>query len=94
MDLFRSNGRVFRESGELFSEISWVEVMVGQGVMPQGYHPLVDTLSEERIAQFLDNVRSTISRCADSLPLHADYVAQQCASGLPVQRAAALAQAA
>jgi len=39
-------------------------------------------------------VRSTIGRCADSLPLHADYVAQQCASGLPVQRAAPLAQAA
>ena len=94
MDLFRSNGRVFRESAELFSEISWVEVMIGQGITPQGYHPLVDTLSEARIAQFLDNVRSTIRRCADSLPMHAEYVAQQCASALPVQRAAALAQAA
>jgi tryptophan halogenase len=87
-DLFRSNGRVFRDGMELFSEISWVEVFIGQHVLPQGYHPLVDTLPEARIAQFLDNVRSTISRCAEAMPMHHAYVASQCASGLPVQRAA------
>ena len=88
VELFRSNGRVFRENAELFSEISWVEVFIGQRVMPAAYHALVDTLPEERIAQFLDGVRSTIRRCADALPLHADYVASQCPGKLPVQRAA------
>ena len=92
MDLFRSNGRVFREGAELFSEISWVEVFIGQHVQPSGYHALVDTLTVERVEQFLENVRNTIRRCAETMPRHADYVAQQCASGLPVQRAAAAAR--
>jgi tryptophan 7-halogenase len=79
MELWRANGRVFRENAELFSEISWVEVFLGQNVMPRSYHPLVDALEEERIANFLDNVRSTIKRCVEVMPTHAAYVAQQCA---------------
>ncbi len=88
-DLFRSNGHVFRENQELFSEISWVEVFVGQRVLPRGYHPLVDTLPEARVAEFLNNVHTTIRRCAEAMPDHADYVAQQCPSGLQRHKAAA-----
>jgi tryptophan 7-halogenase len=79
IDLFKANGRVFRENAELFSEISWVEVFLGQRVMPQGYHPLVDALSQDKITSFLDNVRSTIKRCVEVMPTHAAYVAEQCA---------------
>ena len=79
MELWRSNARVFRENAELFSEISWVEVFLGQNLVPRSYHPLVDALEEERIANFLDNVRSTIKRCVEVMPTHAAYVAQQCA---------------
>ena len=79
IDLWSSNGRVFRDSGELFSEISWVEVFIGQRITPRGYHPLVDTLTEARTAEFLGNVRNTIQRCVDAMPPHAQYVAEQCA---------------
>ena len=79
IDLWSSNGRVFRENGELFSEISWVEVFLGQRMAPRGYHPLVDTLEPARIGEFLANVRSTIQRCVDAMPPHAQYVAENCA---------------
>ena len=79
IDLFMSNGRVFRENAELFSEISWVEVFIGQRMMPSGYHALVDTVPEPRIDEFLRNVKQTISRCVDQMPTHAAYVASQCA---------------
>jgi tryptophan halogenase len=79
IELFKANGRVFRENAELFSEISWIEVMLGQHIVPHRYHPLVDALPEQKIADFLDNVRSTIQRCVEVMPTHADYVAQQCA---------------
>lgn len=86
MELFGANGRVFRENGELFSEISWVEVMVGQRMAPRGWHPLVDTLPEQRIHEFLENTRQTIRRCVEVMPGHAEYIAEQCAS--PQARAA------
>ena len=83
IELFKANGRVVRENAELFSEISWVEVFLGQRVTPRGYHPLVDAMPEEKIARFLDNVRSTIQRCVDVMPAHADFVAQHCAAAMP-----------
>jgi len=79
LELFKASGRVFRENAELFSEISWVEVMIGQRVMPRGYHPLVDALPEEKLTEFMENVRSTIARCVDAMPGHAEYIARTCA---------------
>ncbi len=32
LDMFRRNGRIFREHNELFTETSWLAVMVGQGI--------------------------------------------------------------
>jgi tryptophan halogenase len=88
LELWRSNARVFRDSQELFSEISWVEVLLGQRIVPRGYHPLVDTLAAEKIDEFLAGVRQTIARCVEAMPTHEQYVAEQCRTALPVQKAA------
>jgi len=93
LDLWRSNGRIFRDSQELFSEISWVEVLIGQRLVPTGYHPLVDTLTPARVREFLAGVKATIARCADAMPTHEAFIAENCRSALPVQKAAAIAPA-
>ncbi|WP_147653845.1 tryptophan halogenase family protein [Vulcaniibacterium gelatinicum] len=80
MELFRSNGRVFREANELFAEPSWVQVMHGQGVHPRGYHALVDLYSEEKIAEYLDNVRGVIANCVRAMPRHEAFIARHCAA--------------
>ncbi|KQY54830.1 tryptophan halogenase family protein [Lysobacter sp. Root494] len=76
MDLFRSNGRVFREHTEMFAEPSWVQVMHGQRVHPRGYHALVDLQPEERIAEFLENVRGVIGHCATQMPTHDAFISR------------------
>jgi tryptophan halogenase len=80
IDLFKSNGRVFRDGVEMFSEISWVEVMMGQGIIPKNYHPLVDTLENERLESFMNNVKTTIAKCVEVMPLHSDYIKEHCAA--------------
>ncbi|RZI55755.1 MAG: tryptophan 7-halogenase, partial [Zymomonas sp.] len=40
IELFRETGRVFRKNEELFAENSWIQVMMGQGIMPASYHPV------------------------------------------------------
>lgn len=80
LDIWRAHGRVFRESSELFSEISWVEVLLGQRVYPRSYNPLVDALSEEKTREFLGNIETIIDRCVQHMPTHRDYVREQCAS--------------
>jgi tryptophan halogenase len=83
MALFESSGRVFREDRELFSEISWIEVFLGQNLRPRRYDPTADALPAEKIRTFLENVRGTIAACAARMPTHAETIAQHCAMRHP-----------
>ena len=76
--LFRANGRFFHQNDELFSEPSWVQVLWGQGVRPQGYHPLVDNTAEEPIMKMLANVKAVMHGVVDKMPTHAQYIAEHC----------------
>jgi tryptophan halogenase len=78
MELFRETGRVFRRNEELFVENSWVQVMMGQGITPQSYHPVAKKLTQEELARFLANIREGIARTVKTLPEHGTYVSQYC----------------
>lgn len=78
IDLFRANGRIERSSDELFSEAGWLQVMVGQGIMPPGYDPLADAPSEAELREFLDLLRQAVSRHAADMPSHDAFLAGHC----------------
>ncbi len=78
IDLFRANGRIFREDDELFAEESWIQVLLGQGIIPVGYDPLVDVTPEPDIERYLADVETVIGKCVALMPSHADYVAKAC----------------
>lgn len=79
MELFRETGRVFRKNEELFAENSWVQVMMGQGIMPQAYHPIVTKLSDQELDHLLSGLRDSIDKTVASLPEHHAYVGRYCA---------------
>jgi tryptophan halogenase len=78
IDLWMANGRIFREDEELFSEESWIQVFIGQGMIPHGYDPQVDLKSDTQIAQYLSNIAAVIGKCVKVMPSHAEYVAKTC----------------
>jgi tryptophan halogenase len=78
IDLFRDSGRFFRNADEMFAEISWVQVMLGQGIMPRSYHPLVDQVSDPDLYRFIDSVGQTIARCVDAMPTHQAFIDRFC----------------
>ena len=80
IDLFRNRGRVFRREDELFAETSWIAVMLGQGITPQGWDPLADALDPGQLRQMLDRIRATFRRTAEAMPAHADWLARHCPS--------------
>jgi tryptophan halogenase len=81
IELFESHGRIVRFNTELFNEISWLQVMYGQGLRPRAYHPLADQPTGEELARFIDSASRQSRREADMLPLHADYVRSACQAG-------------
>lgn len=78
--LFAASGRLGRDVDDLFKDSSWVQVMLGQGVMPADYNPMANQLDDGQLAQFMDDVRKIIEQAVDKLPKHADYIAQHCAA--------------
>jgi tryptophan halogenase len=80
MALFRTHGRVNREGNELFTKLSWLQVMHGQRVTPQSYHPLADLRTEDQIAEYLEEVSGVIAACADAMPSHSRFIADNCAA--------------
>jgi tryptophan halogenase len=80
IELFSSHGRIVRENNELFSEVAWLQVMLGQHLQPRGYHPLVDSLDEAEVAAYLGGIHELMGRCADAMPDHAQYIAKHCAA--------------
>ncbi|MEQ1687631.1 MAG: tryptophan halogenase family protein [Sphingopyxis sp.] len=77
-DLFAANGRIFREDEELFGEESWIQVFLGQGVMPRSYDPLVDLKSVPQLVQYLGNIENVIGKCVERMPSHAMFIEKYC----------------
>lgn len=76
--LFRETGRVFRKNEELFQENSWVQVMLGQGIMPRAHHPIAKKLSDAELSGLLSGIRESVARTVRTLPSHQDYVGTYC----------------
>jgi len=78
IEQFRNKGRVVAEGHELFTTPSWVAVLLGQGIEPEGYEPTVDGLDEEKVSKALDQMRKDYDTAADRLPTHAEFIANCC----------------
>ncbi|MFY8196413.1 MAG: tryptophan 7-halogenase, partial [Novosphingobium sp.] len=76
--MFRASGRIVREHDELFDVPGWVQVMIGQGIMPERWHPMADQVSPESLSAFLETVRSAYAKDVARMPSHAEYVAHVC----------------
>ena len=79
-ELFASSGRIGRDADDLFREASWVQVMLGQGITPDGHDTMANGLSEAQLSEFLGNVRTLIERAVRTLPSHEHYLKQHCAA--------------
>jgi tryptophan halogenase len=80
VDLWRGKGRNFREQGDLFTEDSWIAVLLGQNVVPRGFDPLVNALPVSETGRFMAHLRDVIGKTAAAMPAHADFIAQNCAA--------------
>ena len=73
--LFRDTGKVHCEPDELFTEIAWQQVMIGQDNVPTDYHGLVDGLTTEQLNDLMASLQTLISKTVEKLPTHDDYLA-------------------
>lgn len=82
MELFEGNGLLYKDAEDLFRESSWVQVMIGQGLMPRSYHAMANRVSSEQLGSFLQDVDKLIDRAVTSLPQHDAFLRDQCGADL------------
>lgn len=78
MALFEESGRLYHEQEDLFTDSSWLQVMLGQGLTPRSHHPVADAMGKAQLDQFLGDIRQIVTGAAAQLPSHADFIAQHC----------------
>ena len=78
IEMFREGGRYFRTGDEFFALPSWVQVMLGQGIVPTGYHPIVDDMPEQALIEHVARVHRAIAGSVEAMPLHQDFIDRHC----------------
>ena len=68
--LFESNGQVTHDQHDIFMEPSWVQVMLGQGFVPKGWHPLADGPAPADLARQFEQMETVKRRPLAEMPLH------------------------
>ena len=77
IEMFRSSGRIFRENNELFTEASWLSVMLSQGITPHAYHPAACLLDETETRTRLGHIREVIANTVAQLRAQDEFLRQR-----------------
>ena len=83
IDHFRNGGRILFDPAELFQKNNWLAVLVGQEVLPERCHPLVELSGRADAAQILAQMRGAMEQAALSLPTHRQYIERHCRASGP-----------
>ncbi len=78
IELFKQTGRVFKIPTELFGENSWIQVMLGQGLIPEQYHPIVNMMDDEELEKFLTGIHGSVQELVKQLPEHQRFIDHYC----------------
>ena len=83
IELFREAGHIVRDADELFSEVGWMQVLIGQGIIPEAGHALADTVSDTELAEYLQVINALYRREVDRYATHEAFIARHCAAPAP-----------
>jgi len=78
IEYFRQHGRVIVEEDDLFKEANWIQVLIGQGIMPESFSPLALNVGEADLDGYFDSLRQIYANTVAGMPTHDDFIARYC----------------
>ena len=78
-DVWNTQGRFFRFEEELFTTPSWVQVFLGQRVVPRDCHGIAKLLTESDVRDYLQRVNGILKQAVSQLPSHREFIDKTCA---------------
>lgn len=81
METFRKTGYLKPYKYGLFMVPSWVAVLIGQGVIPESWHPAANDWDANTLHINMQRLQQQMKAAANQLPDHITAVRQHCAPG-------------
>jgi tryptophan 7-halogenase len=78
IELFRESGQAYQATDEMFRVESWMQVMLGQRLLPRGYHHMGRMLGPERLRKALDTLKGSIAGAVTRMPTHEEFLRSYC----------------
>ena len=78
MMIFKDYGKSYQVEGELFRLDSWTQVMLGQGLMPSSYHPIVKLMPERDLKSLLNSIATDVNNSVAIMSTHQNFVNKYC----------------
>lgn len=78
IQLFRETGAIPLQEKELFQVDSWTQVLIGQRIVPESYHPIVDQMSSDELNQFLHVLKMQVDQKVSQMPAHQQFIDRHC----------------
>ncbi|OHU86554.1 MULTISPECIES: tryptophan halogenase family protein [Pseudoalteromonas] len=72
--LFKETGKLLREDDELFAEVAWQQVFIGQGLKPKQLHPLLHALSDQQRMELFSSLKTLIEQTVTAMPTHTQFL--------------------
>jgi tryptophan halogenase len=79
LDLWRTRARIVKYREGVFLDPSWVAVYLGQGIVPEGWDPRVDTVATVALLDSVEALRAEIAGDVACRPDHRSFIERYCA---------------
>lgn len=76
IEAFSAVGYLAASSDELFRDISWLQVFLGQGLMPRDYHPLANSIGAQALLEMLEHLHTIKQQPLARMPSHDEFLRQ------------------
>jgi tryptophan halogenase len=78
MAIFKENGYAWPDDVGLFRVDSWVQVMMGQGLMPEQHHKGSQVLATQSLREQMAALKKKVENSVAQMPEHADFIKKYC----------------
>jgi tryptophan halogenase len=76
LDLFAARGQIMHFEEETFEDDSWAAILVGHGLIPKTYDPLVDEVPDDEAIRNFQRILSFIKTNVEPMTAQEDYLRQ------------------
>src|SRR5690606_13701882 len=68
IELFKEGGHAYQAADELVRVDSWVQVLLGQGIVPKHYHPSPRSMQDHELSRVLHSLKANVAQTVARLP--------------------------